>query len=212
MMSIDAVGSVATSPATIHSVDKSDILWSSDPYGCCMRWSALFADMELQLDAADHQGRDHAVAELTRAERASVGIADRLRACAGRDVRLALRDGTRVVGAVCDVGPAWLLLAAHGREYLVPFAAVATVSGLPEISAPPASVVLRRLGLGHALRAVARDRTVVRVVTTAGETTGRIDGVGADHVDVALVHPDSGRPTGERQTVALGALVLVAAL
>ena len=52
------------------------------------------------------------------------------------------------------------------------------------------------------LRAVARDRAVVRVLTTAGETVGRIDAVGADHVDVALVRPDSGRPSGEVRTVA----------
>jgi hypothetical protein len=189
-----------------------DINISHDPYRGSMRWSALFADMEAQLDAAGQLGRDQAVADLTRAERASVAIADRLRACAGMDVRLSLRDGTRVVGVVRDVGPAWFLLADNAREHLVPFSAVAMVAGLPDISAPPASVVLRRLGLGHALRAVARDRTVVRVLTTAGETVGRIDGVGADHVDVALVHPDSGRPTGERHTVALGALVLVAGL
>jgi hypothetical protein len=42
--------------------------------------------------------------------------------------------------------------------------------------------------------------------------TGRIDGVGGDHVDVALVHPDSGRPTGECEVVALGALLLLTSL
>lgn len=176
-----------------------------------MRWGALFADMELQLDAFERQDRDQAVADLTRAERASVLLADRLRACDGREVRLVLRDGSAVGGAVADVGPAWLLIAEHGREHLVPFSAVATVAGLG-VAAPPETGVLRRLGLGHALRAVARDRAVVRVVTTAGATSGRIDAVGADHVDVALVHPDSGRPTGELRTVALSALVLVTAV
>lgn len=177
-----------------------------------MRWSALFADMELQLEAADRHDRDQAVADLTRAERASVGLSDRLRSCVGLDLRVTLRDGTLVGGSVRDVGPAWLLLVDAPRECLVPFGAVATVAGLPAFSAPPDGVALRRLGLGHALRAVARDRTVVRVATTAGETVGRIDGVGADHVDVALVHPDSGRPTGARRTVAFGALLLVAGL
>lgn len=196
----------------VQSVDKTDTPGAAGPYGWPMRWAALFSDMELQLEAANRQGHDQAVADLTRAERASVGLADRLRSCVGLDLRLTLAGGLRVAGAVRDVGPTWLLLADHGRECLVPVGAVAAVGGLPGIAAPPDGLVLRRLGLGHALRAVARDRTVVRVVTTAGETVGRIDGVGSDHVDVALVHPDSGRPTGECQTVAFGALVLVAGL
>lgn len=168
--------------------------------------------MELQLDAAGQQDRDRVVADLTRAERASLTLADRLRACGARDVRLVLRDGTRVEGRVQEVGPAWWLLGDGGREHLVPFGSVATAHGLPETAAPQETGVLRRLGLGHALRAVARDRAVVRVLTTAGPTVGRIDAVGADHVDVSLVLPDSGRPTGERVTVALGALLLVTSL
>lgn len=177
-----------------------------------MRWAALFADMELQLGAARAQDREQAVADLTRAERASVLLADRLRACLGHEVRLVLKEATRVAGTTRDVGGSWLLLADHGREHLVPFASVVTVTGLPALAAPPEVGVLRRLGLGHALRAVARDRSLVRVVTTAGDVTGRIDGVGGDHVDVALVHPDSGRPTGECQVVALGELVLLTSL
>lgn len=177
-----------------------------------MRWAALFGDMELQLDAAGQQDRDRTVADLTRAERASVTLGDRLRACGAREVRLVLRDGTAVDGQVQEVGPAWLLLGDRGREHLVPFAGVATAGGLPDFAAPPETGVLRRLGLGHALRAVARDRAVVHVLTTAGRTVGRVDGVGADHVDVALVHADSGRPTGDRQAVALSSLLLVTSL
>lgn len=192
-------------------MDKPDIAGSRRPYRGDMRWAALFTDMELQLDALERSDREQAVADITRAERASVALADRLRACEAGDVRLVLRDGRALAGTVLDVGPVWLLLAEHGREHLVPFAAVATVAGLGP-AAPPETGVLSRLGLGHALRAVARDRAVVRVLTTAGETVGRIDAVGADHVDVALVRPDSGRPSGEVRTVALAALVLVTAL
>lgn len=202
----------STCPVGVRPVDKSDTAASASLYRWRVRWAALFGDMELQLDAAGQQDRDRAVADLTRAERASVTLGDRLRACCARDVRLVLRDGTRVTGTVQEAGPAWLLLDDHGREHLVPFAAVATAGGLPEIAAPPETGVLRRLGLGHALRAVARDRAVVQVLTVAGRTAGRVDGVGADHVDVALVHPDSGRPTGDRQAVALASLLLVTSL
>jgi len=43
----------------------------------------------------------------------------------------------------------------------------------------------------------------------AGRAAGRIDVVGADHLDLAVVYPDSGRPTGERETVPFAALDLV---
>ena len=177
-----------------------------------MRWDALFADMELQLDAVDGRGRAQDVADLTRAERASVHLGDRVRGSLFREIGAVLMDGTRVVGAVRDVGPVWVLLVDGNREHLVPLGAVATVVALGELSAPPEGAVLRRLGLGHALRAVARDRRLVDVVTMAGTVTGRLDGVGADHVDVALVHPDSGRPTGELQVVPFAALLLVTGL
>src|SRR5665647_1322023 len=133
----------------VQVVDKSGIEATTGPYGVRMRWAALFADMELQLDAADARGRDQDVADLTRAERASVLLADRVRACVGGDLRLALRDGTTVAGTVRDVGPVWLLLADNAREHLVPLASVATVAGLGELSAPSEGAVLRRLGLGQ---------------------------------------------------------------
>jgi hypothetical protein len=177
-----------------------------------MRWDALFADMELQLDAVDGRGRAQDVADLTRAERASVHLGDRVRGSLSREIRVVLVDGSRVVGSVRDVGPVWVLLVDGNREHLVPLGAVATVVGLGELSAPPEGAVLRRLGLGHALRAVARDRRLVDVVTMAGTVTGRLDGVGGDHVDVALVHPDSGRPTGELHVVPFAALVLLTGL
>ncbi|KGM15178.1 hypothetical protein N867_11085, partial [Actinotalea fermentans ATCC 43279 = JCM 9966 = DSM 3133] len=66
-----------------------------------------------------------------------------------------------------------------------------------------------RLRLGHALRAVARDRSVVRVLTTAGTVVGRVDAVGTEHLDVALVRPDDDRPTGARCAVAWSALLVL---
>jgi hypothetical protein len=73
------------------------------------------------------------------------------------------------------------------RRALVPLAAVAAVDGLATHAAPAAGVVESRLGLGHALRALARDRVVVRVRTGGTDLTGRIERVGADHVDLADV-------------------------
>ncbi len=176
-----------------------------------MRWDALFADMELQLAAAAVADRHVDVAELTRAERGAVLLVDRLRASAGAAVSVWVADGV-VRGTLSDVGPAWLLLADAGREHLVPLSAVASVAGVAAVSAAPAGETQRRLGLAHALRAVSRDRSVVRVVTAVGVVDGRIDEVGADHLAVALVRPDAPRPTGEVRLVPFGALQVVSSL
>jgi hypothetical protein len=45
--------------------------------------------------------------------------------------------------------------------------------------------VATRLGLGHVLRALAREGVPVVILTTGGEIRGRIDQVGADHLDLA---------------------------
>ncbi|MCU1432203.1 MAG: hypothetical protein JWP95_1308 [Actinotalea sp.] len=182
------------------------------PYGDRMRWDALFADLEIQLGSAEAEDRRAEVAELTRAERSAVLLADRLVAGVGERVRLSLRSGTDLTATLVDAGPSWALLASAGREHLVPLAGVVAVAGLPDGAAVPPSSGLRRLGLGHALRAVARDRTLVRVVTLGPVLLGRLDAVGADHVDVALAFADSGRPTGERYAVGFGGLDLVTGL
>jgi len=150
-----------------------------------MRWEALFADMEAQLDAAHAADRAVEVADLTRAERASVELGDRLRAARGSDVRLAVAGGHAVDGELLEVAAQWLLVADGNRRVLVPLAAVVAVRGLPERSIPARGEVARRLGLGYALRAIARDRVAVRIVTDGSELSGRIERVGADHLDLS---------------------------
>lgn len=180
------------------------------PYGGPVRWEALFADMEAQLGAAESRGRQNEVAELTRAERATVGLCDRLRAAVGTEIRLSLRSGL-LRAVVVDVASTWLLVSEADREHLVPLSSIGAVARLGAASAPDPGAVVRALGLGHALRAIARDRTLVHVTGIAGTVTGRIDAVGADHIDVAVVYADSGRPTGERHVVPFTGLDLVSA-
>lgn len=176
-----------------------------------MRWDALFADMELQLDAAAAQDRTNEVAELTRAERAAVRLVDRLHPGIGRPIRFTVRTGERLEGVLVEVGPEWALVRSP-REHLVPLAALVTVDAVAEEVAPEQGPALRRLGLSHALRAVARDRSLVRVVTLAGTVHGRVDAVGADHMDVALAFEDNGRPTGRRLVVTFAGLDLVSSV
>ena len=156
-----------------------------------MRWEALFADMEAQLDAVRTADLAAEVAELTRAERATVGLSDRLRAARGSPVTVRLHGGEHISGLLVDVAHQWFLLDDRGRRALVPCAAVAAVRGLTRHSAAAAGAVERRLTLGHALRALARDRSVVQVATDGGELTGRVDRVGADHLDLAVGHEET---------------------
>ena len=165
-----------------------------------MRWEALFADMEGQLEAANAADVLAGVPDLTRAERATVTLPGRLRAARTGTLVIRLRGGELVSGSVVDVAEQWVLLGDGARRALVPLAAVTAVRGLETASHPGTGVVGRRLGLGHALRALARDRVAVRVVTRGWETSGRLDRVGADHVDVAVVPPDAERRTGGAAT------------
>lgn len=156
-----------------------------------MRWEALFADLEAQLEAARATEAAADVAELTRAERATVELSSRLRAAHGGV--LTIRSGSaRVRGTVLDVAEQWVLLADGAARWLVPTAAVTAVHGLPVHAAPAPGAVERRLSLGHALRAVARDRSTVRVVLDDEELVGRVDRVGADHLDLTVPEPRPG--------------------
>jgi hypothetical protein len=102
-----------------------------------------------------------------------------------------------------------------GREVLVPAAAVVSLAGLRAWSGAPGSAgqVFARLGLGHALRGIARDRVPVQVWLTDGSVvSGTVDRVGADFLEVT--EHGTGEPrrrgdvTGVR-TVPFAALALV---
>ena len=71
------------------------------------------------------------------------------------------------------------------------------------------------LGLGQALRRLARDRAVVVVQTASREHHGRIDRVGRDHIDLQPVQsPEWGerrRTTDQRIVIGVESIVLVGA-
>ena len=156
------------------------------PYGARVRWEQLFADMEAQLAAGRLADVRAEVAERARAERASVSLADRVRASVGQVVRVRTAGAAAVDGTLVEAAPEWLLLATSPtRRALVPLAAVAAVDGLAPDAAPAAGLVESRLGLGHVLRALSRDRVTVQISARGVEVVGRIDRVGADHLDLA---------------------------
>lgn len=154
------------------------------------RWEHLFADLEAQLAAGRADEARWDVAELTRAERARISLTDRLRAAGGRRLRVVTVPDEPFDGVVVEAAAQWILLdLGSGRRAVLPAAAVRTVEGLGAHAAPPAGRLESALGLGHVLRALARDRVVVSLRTDVGVHVGRVDRVGADHLDLTLQSP-----------------------
>jgi hypothetical protein len=149
-----------------------------------MRWDHLFADLEGQLAAerAAHFQAD--VAEMTRAERASVELGARLVAQRGAELGIVLVTGETVRGTLADAAAQWVLVDVEGRHVLIPRRAIAVVQGLGA-RARASTEVERRLSLGYALRALSRDRARVVVVTQGAQVSGVVGAVGADYVDIA---------------------------
>jgi hypothetical protein len=156
-----------------------------------MRWDRLFDDLQAQMDADGQRELDLEVSDRTRRERAQVGLHERLIAHRGSGVELRLSAGVLVSGRVADAGSDWLLVHDHGeRGSLVPFRAIVAINGLGvRAAAGPEAATAKRFGLGYALRGLSRDRAVVSLTDTGGSvTTGTIDAVGADALDLSE-HP-----------------------
>lgn len=157
-----------------------------------MRWEALFADLDAQAAAMDTAERAAEVEERTRLEVGRIRLVDRVRPAVGAALRLRCAGEVALAGRLARVGPDWLLVVEPaGLEAVVVMSAVLSVSGLQRLSAVPESesVVESRLGLRHALRGIARDRSAVRLGMVDGCTVdGTIDRLGADFVEIAE-HP-----------------------
>lgn len=192
------------------------LTWHTPP----MRWERLFADLEAQLTAAEQAELAGEISDRTRRELARVRLVDRLREAEGTSVDVGLGAAGTVTGRVARVGVDWLLLdrTPGATETLVPLMAVTTLRGLGARSAARDSGgrVFARTGLGHALRAVARDRAQVSVLLRdGGAVAGVVDRVGEDHLD--LVERAAGEPrrpgaAAGARTVSLAAIAAVRSL
>jgi hypothetical protein len=181
-----------------------------------MRWDDLFGDLEAQLDAAAAAAVDAEVADRSRRESALLTMAERLGGSLGGRVGLHVVGAGRIDGRLVEVSAEWLLLAGDaGAQVLVTMSAVQSVTDLTPTSEPTSATAAGqrvRLGLGVALRAIARDRSPVVVHLTGGGTVeGTLERVGADFVELtehpaAEVRP---RRAGAVRTVPFAAVALV---
>lgn len=180
-----------------------------------MRWDRLFEDLEGQLLEESIAQRDADVVERIRAERARITLGERLRRHDG-PIHLVLLRGRLIVGDLLDAGAGWVVVQDGARgPALVPTDAVVEIEGLGW-AGQDREGVFAQLGIGHPLRALARDRAVVEIEDVIGRSlVGTIDAVGADAFEVAL-HPrdEPPRPANvwRRPTIPFRAIVCVTAL
>ena len=180
-----------------------------------MRWDRLFDDLQAQMDSDGQRELDLEVSDRTRRERASVGLHERFIAHRGLGVELRLAAGALVSGNVADAGSDWLLVDDPGhRGSLVPFGAIVAINGVGvRAAAGPGVATAKRFGLGYALRGLSRDRSVVSLADIGGSvTTGTIDAVGADALDLSEHPADVARRAENivaRRVVPFAAIVVV---
>lgn len=153
-----------------------------------MRWDELFDDLAAQGDAMARDARRDEIAERYRIEVGSIDLRSRL--VAARSTRVALHtvSGRMIGGTVDRVGSDWLLVTDEtGREVLVALNAVQAVRGLGRTAADTNTAAIdARLGMRSVLRAISHDRsTVVVELADRSTSTGSIDGVAADHFELA---------------------------
>jgi hypothetical protein len=172
-----------------------------------MRWERLFEDIEAQAAQAERVERDAEVADRTEREVGRQQLTDRLRAATGAEItiRVVGVDGP-VHGVVRAAGAGWMVISERpGAKTLVVVARVLTMTGLGVRAEIPGSrgAAGARLGLGYALRQIARERVEVRLVLVDGAVVaGVVDRVGADFADI-------GADGGVQATIPFDAVALV---
>jgi len=164
--------------------------------------------MEAQLAARERLDLEAEIAERALVDAARVELADRLRGSLGLSIRVHLGSGSAFEGELSHAGSEALVLNEPHHQVLIPYAAAARYAGLSRLAVPEPSAVRRRLGLGSAIRGLARNRAAATVIVVHGraETSvrGIIDTVGQDFLDLAMNQEgEDRRPANPRQVVTI---------
>lgn len=147
---------------------------------------AVFDDLEQQAEGLHLVERDAEVADLAVAEYASVGLASRLHASLGHDLRVRLVGGRIVGGRLARLGADWFLLVDGSSEWVVRHQGVVTVGGLSSrADSEDTWSVVDRLTLRTVLRrlASANERCLVHFCDDQ-QLGGRIGRVGRDFFEL----------------------------
>lgn len=151
------------------------------------RLRAVFDDLEQQAAGMALAERDAELLDRARGEYAAVDLTSRIHASLGRQVALTLTDGQRVEGALDAAGADWCAVASpRGQSWLVPLAAITTVTGGSSRAAPPAvRPVSARLGLGSALHRLSEQHGTLLVALACGDRLrGQVTRIGADFAEL----------------------------
>lgn len=161
--------------------------WDDDLFG-------LLDDLESQAEAAYDRERDAELADRGRAEYAAVTLGSRLMASVGREITLAVVGVGVVAGRLARVSDGWCLVAALGRDWVVPWSAITALGGASDRSAPElAWSPVARLGLGSALRRLAESgQPCVVHLVDEGHHEARVLRVGHDFVELAVGEAGTG--------------------
>lgn len=173
----------------------------------------MAADLSAQAEALDVQLRAEEVAERQRHEVGQVRLIDRLRPAVGSEVLVTCVGQVSVQGRLTRVAEDALLIREPLRECLIAAAGVLSIGGVSRLSGPAdGSTVEARIGLRVMLRAIARDRSPVRISLFDGSALdGTIDRVGADFLELAAHAPAEARRRGAvREVIVLPLAALVA--
>ena len=165
---------------------------------------AVFDDLEQQAQGLHLLERDAEVADLTAAEYAGVDLASRLHASFDLDLQVRLLGGRVVSGRLVRTGDDWFLLADPRAEWVVRYAAVASIDGLsPRADNQDTWSVADRLSLRSVLRRLsAAGESCAVHFTDERQVEGRIGRVGGDFFEL---HRGEGAGQGA-QVVPTGAV------
>ena len=108
-----------------------------------------FRTSRLQIAEAEVLDRESEVAERSRAELASVELAERLRGSIGWRIGVHLASGTVFAGMLSHAGAESLVLDEAAHQVLIPYTAVGHYMGIGRLAVGEASAVRRKTGPGQ---------------------------------------------------------------
>jgi len=172
-----------------------------------VRWQELFDDLDGQLHAVATAELETEVDDRARHDLGRLGLVERL-ARTGAQVDVTLIDATRLSGTIVEQGLDWFVLVDERGNVLVPAHALACASSGRAhpyaLTTRSAGTTPSRLGLRTVLRDLVRRRGYVRVGTVGvGALGGTLDGVGADHLELASHDADLPRRPDDVRGVVL---------